>query len=59
MKLVEDMEECVLGLGFAGKVLHVVDDKGVDRLVEVKEVVDLPLVVGGSILALEEAGSDI
>ena len=56
MELVEDVEECVLCLGLAGEVLHVVDDKGVNRLVEVKEVVDLTLVVGGGVLALEKSG---
>lgn len=60
MQLVEDVEKCVLCTGFvASQVLYIVHDECVDAVVEVKEVVDLALVVGGGVLALEESGGHV
>lgn len=59
MKLIEDMEECILSFRLACEVLYIVNDKGVYRLIEMEEVVDLTLMVGSCKLALKESGGNI
>ena len=59
MQMVEDMEECQLGLLQRGELLHVVDDQDVDALIEGDEVVDLVLADGIGVLHLEQVGRHI
>ena len=59
MQVVEYVEECVLCFGFACKFLYVVDDKYVDALVEIEEIVALIAQYGIGVLHLEEVCRDV
>ena len=57
--MVEYVEEGVLGTGFSGEFLSIVDDQDVDHLVEVDEIGDFTILVGGLELCLELVHRDV
>ena len=62
VQMVEDVEEDVLRAGFSGQLLNIVDNQHVDHLIEVDEVVQLPLLVaqvGALELGLELVHRDV
>ena len=38
--MVEDMEECALSRGFAYQILNIIQNQGVNALIEVYEIID-------------------
>ena len=59
VQMVEDVEECHLGLLLVDEILYIVDNEDIDALVEVDEFVDLAVAACYRELALKQAGVDI
>ena len=57
--MIEDVEKCILCFGCCNPFLYVVDDKHVDCLIEVYEVVCCVVQHGAGVLHLEEACRDV
>ena len=53
------MIECLLCLLLADEILNIVNDESVDTLVEIKELVELGTLHGGSVLTLEQSCSQV
>ncbi len=59
LEVVEYVVECFLSLVFADEVLDIINDQGVDTLIEVDKFIDFAALHCGSVLAFEQTCSNI
>ena len=59
MQVIEDMKECILRLGHSGKLLNVIDNQHINRLIKTDEIIEMVRAYGVGILHLEQMGRHI